>query len=180
MLYFLPPLLKKDIQKEYFLRLCVLGLVLSLLLVVFSFVLLLPSYFLSDAKEHFTVGRAEIIQNNERESDIQSAALEFDTFKQNLKAMKPEQVSVLPSEILDTIFKNQKKGISIRQVLYVKAVGAGLGSVELVGTALSRDVLVGYAKILRGEKIFTTVDFPISNLAGEKNIDFTIKTTGKF
>ncbi len=155
-----------------------MGLFLSFLLLILYVFFLLPSLFLSRVKESVAIGRViPVLSADElHKSKILEASLSL--LKKNLVTLKTEtSTTTSPIYVLDTVLQ-KPAGIKIDSLVYETA--KGVGSLTLTGRASSRDAVAGYVKVLRGQRFFTKVDFPISNLAAEKDIKFTIHAIGTF
>jgi hypothetical protein len=66
------------------------------------------------------------------------------------------------------------KGISIDS-LDVSNDGSGHLTITIQGTALTRDDLVTFRNIIQGDKDFSGVDVPISDLASAIDIQFSMQ-----
>lgn len=180
MLDFLEEIEKKGVKREYFFRVCVVALFLCFVLCVFAVGLLIPSYFLSDTKERL----AEMsLPKGETASTTLAATASQQVFAdlgQNLALLAPLPAGTLPSDVIATLLRQKPTGVKIISISYQRGIAPAVGTLSIVGIAGERTVLVDYVKSLQAEKIFSSVDFPISNLAKEKDIDFTIQASGTF
>ncbi|MDD5050630.1 MAG: hypothetical protein PHV93_02715 [Candidatus Pacebacteria bacterium] len=181
MLDFLPKEIKHLLKGEYALRVATLGLLLSFVLFLLYASFLLPSFFLSRVKENVAVSRAEPVLSSEDMRKSKSLQEDLLTVKKNLVSLKVNTATStlpLPIDVIDAVLV-RPLGIKINALSYDEAT-SGTGSLNVTGTASSRDILVAYVKMVQGQRFFTKVDFPISNLASEKDINFTIHATGTF
>ncbi len=169
---------KQLLKKEYTLRVATIGLLLSFIFFLICIFFLLPSYFLSRVKEEVAISRAEPILSSDdirKSKDLEASLLGTKT---SLSVLKPaDTLATPPVEIID-IALQRPSGIKVDSLSYKEA--SGTGSLSIVGRAANRDAIVSYVKMLQGQRFFSKVDFPISNLASEKNINFTINATGTF
>ena len=180
MLEFLPEQNKKAVKREYKTRVFVTALFLSLTCFVASVCLLVPSYLLSGAKENTALLNLKNATNSETSLTVAASRQEFESFQKDLLLLKPNQSAALPSEVLAPVLADKPAGIVLTNFTYSSGILPTLGTIQIVGVASARNVLVNYVTTLQAEKLFASVDFPISNLATEKNIDFSIQVTGKF
>ncbi len=173
MLHLLSPKEKKNILREYHLRLVVVTLLFVALLSVVTVALLLPSFFLSDVKENASAGRVAAL-------DIPHATLDeaslkaFDTARRTLSKIQVIGKSLSPSEMFEKILDLRPSGITVSSALYGSGEAGKVG-VKIAGTALNRSTLVSYVDAVKATKIFSEVDFPVNNLAQEKDIQFTLE-----
>ncbi|MDD5068097.1 MAG: PilN domain-containing protein [Candidatus Pacebacteria bacterium] len=178
MLDFLPKEIKKFLKNEYALRVATLGFLLSFMLFVLYGAFLLPSFFLSQVKENVAVERAKPVLSSEDFQKSKSLHASLASLKKNLGSLKiVSDSSPLPTEVIDAAL-NRPSGIQIESFQYAKLTGSG--ALQIIGTASSRDAIVSYVKMLQSQRFFSKVDFPISNLASDKDINFTINATGTF
>ncbi len=180
MLDFLPEQNKKGVKKEYLFRLLVVGLSLSLVCFLVALCLLIPSFMLSFSKEQDAQIALKNAKNTDTSDATKAARQDFEDFQKELLLLKPSPVDVLPSEVLAPVLSDLPKGIALTHFTYNAKADDKAGTLQIVGVANERSVLVSYVKMLKGEKLFSNVDYPLSNLAKEKDLDFTIDISGKF
>ena len=82
-----------------------------------------------------------------------------------------------PSDIIDLI-NNDRSGNSINAFLYSENA-SGTPVVTIEGVAASRDTLLTMSQNLQGENAIGSVNLPISDLALDSNIPFSIEITMK-
>ena len=80
------------------------------------------------------------------------------------------------THFVNSIIANKTSSIHLNQFIYT-AVSSTTATINLGGISNTRQSLVSFVKSLQGLKIFKIVDLPVSNLAKDKNIDFSINLT---
>jgi Tfp pilus assembly protein PilN len=75
--------------------------------------------------------------------------------------------------IVNVILANKISGIHINEFIYTSSDGK-TAAISLSGISSSREVLMNYVKILDKSGSFKNVESPISNLAKDKDFDFSI------
>jgi hypothetical protein len=167
------------VRREYRLRLLAIGFVLTGVSALISTVLMLPSYFLTVSKEHIVQTRAEVLQGSAsiKENEVFTAlligaqeklALFFDTdARAELSGIVAEVVLYKPS------------GISLTSITY-EQMPKNIARMVIVGLADNRDVLLTFKQSLERGGLFESVDLPVSNLAKDHDINFSITVVGDF
>ncbi|MCW9054824.1 MAG: PilN domain-containing protein [Candidatus Pacebacteria bacterium] len=175
----LPQKERKRFQREYALRLGVVVLVLVIISAVFCSILLVPSFFMSILKEESIARQSELINKAIaiREKDASTASLLI--FRQKLNALKEIQEQVLQTDVIETIARNTNDSVVVDALYYTKGSDA-TSQVKVSGRARSRTMLITFADNLNQEHLFTSVDLPVSNLAKDSNIVFSMTLTGEF
>ncbi len=161
------------IRKEYSLRrLTVIFFFISLVAAV-SLVLLLSSYLLSRVREKGTVLRLEaskaVVNKNTPGEDLATVIL---TARTNADILDVSRKNVSVYDLF-RVFEDKNSAIRIDDLFYT-ARGKDEIKITVRGTARDRESLIEFEKKLESQKSFSSVDLPISNLAKEKDIDFTI------
>lgn len=162
----------KQFRRVYFMRLTTVVLIMATALVVIHGVLLIPSYALLNVRvveqevERDTVGRLlQAAEGGQIEEKLKDMALQLSRLE-----TLPDQPSL--TSAVDLVLGVPRGGISIRSIGYEP--GAETGALRVQGVATTREALRSYAQLLEGEARVESVDFPISDLAAERNLTFTI------
>ncbi len=169
----LPDILKEEIKIEYRSRRLIVILLFVLLVQISFLVLLFPSWLISRYKEQEMLG-----QSNSQKSSITSK--NADSIMQTISdtnsgigaintTFKYEKVAPLWNEIIAA----RSKSVSLLQLTYV-STGPSSATLSVRGISATREALVSFVKKLGDSKTFLNVDSPISNLAKDKDIDFTV------
>jgi Tfp pilus assembly protein PilN len=111
----------------------------------------------------------------EQLAQTESAALQ--TEAKNLAA---HDTTPTASAVLQTILAVSHSGIALEGFTYTPPDATGKGSLEINGTADTREDLRNYDESLSALPYITNADLPISDYAAESNIVFTITLTGTF
>lgn len=152
-----------------------------LILLIFSTTLLigffLPTY-LNVSSEHKSLIDQESTINRsiaKKNSDDLSKTIKKLTASINF-INKPDKISM--DEILK-VFKYQNSNVQLNKIDYKISTVDGY-TILISGIATTRKSLSEFAKSLEKEISFKKVDLPISNLAKDSDIPFSITITGKF
>jgi len=153
-------------------------MIILLILLSFSFlagiIMLLPAYFMTPG--HFFM-KMPVNQNFSEPSlveqilnipeEINSKLNIFQSSLVNISATEylSEIINYLPGEVtLDSINFSQDKN-------YKESDGT---LITISGVAINRDSLVSFSNLLKNSSTFSEVNMPVSSLAKEKNLPFTI------
>lgn len=168
---------KKIIRREYVLRVVSVSLILFFFTVLVGAVFLLPSYFLSHSSEKTIREHAETVKRliELRGKDI-SAVLLSET-KEELQLLSAGHDRVSLESILRAIIENKPRGIKLYG-LFVERDSGGKSDIVVIGIASGREELLSFKKRLDREVLFESVMLPISNLASDQDIEFSINITG--
>ena len=174
----LPNDLKQRIRSEYNLHLIVVALASVLFLQISFFIFLLPSWFISIAKEKDVVLQVATINKFLVDSKIEPIVSTIDMINTKLDTINSvlEYPKVTP--FIDSIVSRKTKDILINEIFYTSS-GKTTGVLSLSGNSSTRESLVLFVKKLEETKLFENVDLPISNFAKDKDIKFSINMTIK-
>lgn len=169
----LPENLRKKIITEYKLRL-VIVIILSVIIVQMSFlVFLFPSWLISYYKEKDSSIRNEEINQFLSTLDISSTTSYIRSLNTTLNIVNEtlEYPKLVP--VLDSILAKRTSNIRFKGINY-SVNSSDSAVITLSGIGSTRESLVSFTKSLEQIESFKKVDLPISNLAKDKNIDFSI------
>ena len=175
----LPPQDKKRLLLEYDIRLLAVFLFLLLFTGLLASTFLLPSYFISQSKAASIERQSELLKRaiTFRESDLSVASLV--TTKQKLGGLSAIESKTPHIEVIGAIVRSTDSSVTVDALYYTKNAD-GSAELKLTGRALSRVALISFSDRLKKEPLFEQVDLPVSNLARDANIIFSITLKGKF
>ncbi|MDP7366542.1 MAG: hypothetical protein QGH83_04700 [Candidatus Pacebacteria bacterium] len=141
---------------------------------------LIPSYFISESKENATKKHSDIIKESvaKREQDVSSTIL-FET-KEKLDLLSFDEKNITLRDLFESVLSNKPSGIRINGIFYNKGQIDAIPEIQVTGEADAREPLLEFKKLLEREAQFTGVLLPVSNLASDSDIKFSIKITGNF
>ncbi len=177
MLNLLPPQQKKEVEKEYKARRAVIFLCFMLGVLVVAFVSMIPLYLLS--KQNWDDNNDKLSKFVDSSIMKQSRDLSSQTQMINSKISSLTfNKNVYIYDIIKKILDSRTSGISITNFSYSKKIGDKV-DINISGIALSRETLISFEKNLEKDPSFVNINFPISNLAKDTNINFTFQTAMK-
>lgn len=171
---------KKILRVEYKSRVVVVVIVFLFFTILVGGAGLLPSYFISDSNERAAKEHADIIKESvsRRGKDISSAIL-LDT-KEKLKLLSSDEENVSLRGIFEEVLNNKPNGVSVNGIFYTKSKVGKNAEILITGKADAREPLLEFKKLLEMEPQFADAELPVSNLASDRDIKFSIKVTGNF
>jgi hypothetical protein len=98
--------------------------------------------------------------------------------KTKLQLLSGDKDDVSFVDIVRVIIKNKSDDIKIDSFLYTKDSKDG-DQVLVTGIASDRSVLLQFQKDLKNEVLFSDIILPTSNLASDRNIEFSIRAINK-
>jgi len=168
----LPETEKKRIYHEYLLRLVAVVFVLATVSFVISTVFLAPVYLLSLAKNRATAERAAVLKQSIALEDKMVVEI-FVSMKKRLAFLAAHRTSPSSLNALTAILNNRTEDIELT-FFFFEADEKGEATLSLEGVATSRNALAGFAKKLEKEPLFERVKLPVSNLAQDRDIEFSL------
>ena len=139
---------------------------------------LLPSYFLSSAKERSALQKLELLKNTPVTMIDQNTLDSIKDINSKISIMEgaeKDRFSVL-GRVINEMISKKMPDIKISQITYVND-SKGLKKVSVRGLALNRERLLIFREMLESDPIFSKVDLPISNFIKGQNIDFSLNLT---
>lgn len=173
----LPPQQKKSLYKQYRLRLASVLLIFLFTFFVVCICLLFPSkIFLSFEKIGLQSTQDTLKTRIEAESK-KGLVETLNSIQATVNAINPENTSILKT--IKTIIGVKPNDISVSSFIYTKGKNAD-SSLTIQGKSATRSSLIEFSKKLKSDPSFTGVELPISNLAKQLDVPFTLTLLGKF
>jgi cell division protein FtsB len=171
MINLIPPQAKKQMKREYWLRVSVTWLLLLCgVLVVFGG-LLVPSFVLIDS---------QLRAFEQQAASATAAASEQEGLKDEIATANREAAAVLAlgtvpkiSPYLQRIEALRGGGITLNQVRVIRTDSV-VTEIEVSGVAASRETLTAFSSRLADDDWFTKAPVPFENLAANEDIGFVI------
>lgn len=158
---------------HYYLRLFSTLFLMWTVVVAGGSIFLLPSYFLSRDESDSAKKYLEAAEGKAGIQSKQQVGKEVSQFADEVKALKLYGREPLAAKIFSTFETHLSKEIVIKAV----ALSFGdeeIGKITLTGVAKTRTALLSFAESVREESLFTGVSVPVSQLAGDTNLPFSL------
>lgn len=167
----IPPTAKKQVKNEYWIRVASVWMMLvasGFLVVGIMFVptlVLIQSQLDAFASE---VDQANI--QNESFVGAKATLVQANTIARTLSKESDTMQFTTLLEILETLAGAQ---VSINNFTFSKASGE-ISTISISGQAASRQALVSFSDVIEANDLFESAEIPLSTLAKDKDIPFTI------
>ncbi|NCS99406.1 hypothetical protein GW765_00275 [Candidatus Parcubacteria bacterium] len=162
---------KKEIARQYHMRVVSVVFFLIASFLVLSFALLLPSYFIALEKENAVKSFVEEIQsgeefqkNKELNTLLGDTKLRLDVFGNLDKSFVSESI-IKP--LLDEVYIQNNK-IKLNYIKY----SSESRSLGIRGVSASRDSLIDFVETIQKNDRFSNVEVPVSSFVQNTNIIF--------
>lgn len=168
---------QRELSREYFLRLGVVGVLLLTLLIVAASVLLLPTYVF--LKKSFSVKEERLATVSSALSSFDEASLSARLASLSDNATTLATLSDTPSAsvIIRSLLAISRPGITLSGFAYTPTTDKKSGTLIVSGSSATRDALRSYQLALQGAPFAISADLPISVYAKDTNITFTVTMT---
>lgn len=160
--------------REYYLRLGVVMMMCVIVLTVAAAALLVPAYvFLTvgaHTKQDFLATMIPTL------SDAESVALSARLTALSDRVATLTALSSTPSAsgIVRSVLALPRPGIALSSFAYTQSAGKNPGTLELSGTAETREVLRNYQLILENAPFILSAKLPVSTYTKDTNLTFTV------
>jgi hypothetical protein len=166
---------KKKMKIDFRFRLALLFLVMFDFCIFIVCVSILPSYFISSAKDSLVNAKLETQKSQPLPLlGEESLAAVKDINSKLILVENAEKNQFLPSnKVINAILLKKRSDIKITQILYENDSIKGK-TISITGTAPSREVLLLFRLELEDNPVFRNVNLPISNFVKGSDIQFSL------
>lgn len=179
MINLLPVEEKKKIRRDYVFRLLTVALGVVSLSAIIGIVTLFPSYFISDFQKRAAIEEAERTRKTGGEGDQENIASLLKEAQLKLKILSPEREKVFLRTVFDTAIGYKPNTVALTGMVYQEGSEGELTFI-INGVADNREDLLVFSQDLKRDTLFDDVELPVSNLAKDRNINFTLTVSGTF
>ena len=169
----LPDNVKKEIKREYKIRLIATSLTFIICLQLLFLIFLLPSWFLAVSKERDAMAQADSLSASVGSVSTAPAASVVADTNERLRLLSTVMVYPQMMPLVNTILTDRTSAIHLTSFLY-KSSDPTSATLQVGGISATREALVAFVKSLQSSGSFKTVDLPVSDLAKDKDIQFTL------
>lgn len=171
MINLIPPEAKKRVSKEYWLRVLSVWAIACSAALVASVCILVPAYMLITIQ----IGANESVSQaaSERVTEFESVTKELTLANQKSRAILDNNRFASISPYIAMVRAHENGGVRVTQVT-VSRTKDGFSPISVSGEADSRQALAAFRDRLLSESNVSGVDLPISNLAKDKEIQFSL------
>jgi len=173
MLNLLPEEEKKRLKREYTVRYLIVIFLAIIFTGIIYFVLAFPSYVISKLKQQELTAIIAELDRVDISKGVPVTELSLIDINKKIGDLRGTGKEVSIANIISEILNTVTSSIKINSFNYDK------NFLMLNGMAKDRDGLTSFVKKLEENTLFTKVNLPVSNLAQEKNINFSIQISIK-
>ena len=173
----LPPERQSVLTRDYFLRLGVVGIVLLNLLTLIAAILLVPTYVFLMQSTSAKAARLAAVESALSSSNETALSASLTALTNDATVLAALASAPSASAILRGVFAVSRPGITLSDLIYTPAAGEVPGTINVSGTAATRDALRSYQLALQGAPSVLSATLPVSAYANDTNIAFTITVT---
>lgn len=172
MINLIPPKAKKSLTLEYWVRVTSVWMILWAVTIFAATCILLPAYVLiSSQVEVYATSAAEA---SEKVASYENVSVSLVQASQEARSVMNEVEVVRFSEYVDLFGSLEGETVQISEMSLSRS-DDGFAPVSLSGIAEDRQALASFRDRLLAEEIVESVDLPISNLAQDRDIPFTLQ-----
>lgn len=168
-------------QRDYFLRLGTVGMMLLILLTIIHGVLLFPSYFALSQKRDAKVLELRLLDAGIAGSKEEEIRTRLDALKENATYLARLDQTSSVSAAMRAVLQTPRSGVLLTSFTFTPASSVGGdGKMSVSGVASTREALRSYNRALSALPFISRVDLPIGAYAEETDITFTVTLVGAF
>lgn len=170
----IPPNARRVVVREYWTRVVTVWLFLVAFVSLIVVALLVPTYVLIDGQQAALSNRIDEARSQQAAfDDATSVITEANELLAHLDRTGTTASFV---ELVETIDALAGTDVRIHGYTFSQTVGA-VAPIAVEGEAVDRTALADFRKRLEASDAVAAVELPISNLAGERDIPFTMEIT---
>lgn len=175
---YLPETQKKELRKEYIVRLLIVICSTLLVITICTIIFMLPAYFVSYAGRTESLKKTEAFsekgvatETKEVEAQVKAIIDVTNRFADGLGKMNALQAISLAHTAL-------VPGVSIQGIEFTYTASTTV-DLRVSGIAKTRETLIAYKKKVETNPMVAKADLPVSDLAKSKDISFVLKILSK-
>lgn len=161
----------QKLYEEYRFRLMAVRIMGLTAVSIIGLFFILSSFVLALIKEKEISGRFDAVEKSAGLIQSKNLIKTIDLTNEEMKAVSSKEQFFL-YEVMALVSKYGKEKVLITGMSFNN--GETGKSIVIEGFGISRDGLISYEKILSKDPLFSSVEFPISNLAKNKDIPFVV------
>lgn len=169
----LPDSLKAEIINEYKLRLFIVSLFFVVFVELSFIVLLFPSLVISYYREKEVETRVAALEKSSGVANANSIRPIIKSLNSDLAIIDKTLQYSEAIPIIDIVLFKKTNSIHITDISYI-SLASSTATIVVQGVSVTRDALVNFKKSLEDSNSFINIDLPISNLAKDRDIKFSM------
>ena len=167
----IPPSAKKQVQTEYWVRVCSVWMMLIGAAFLFVSILFVPAYVLVQSQlEAFALEFDAANTLSESFEESKATLVQANTIA---KALATEDTSIRFTSLLDILEVLAGQQVTVNTFTLSKKDGV-ISAITISGQATTRHALVAFSDAIEANALFASADIPLSMLAKDKDLPFTL------
>lgn len=180
MINLLPPGQKTSLTQGFKQRLASVYIIAFATSVLLGLVLLLPSYFLVDVREATAENERASLINSDESSEREEINERLRLTKERLNALIEQDVRIPLYIVINELAEASGGDVTLSNFGYTRRFGEEDSAFTISGNAQTREGLLSFRSLLEANERITDVTLPVSSLAKDRDIDFSIEIEGQF
>jgi hypothetical protein len=174
----LPSSYKHHLRTEYRLRFASIILFLLAVVLLVLLVLILPAYVMVESDVRSAQSEVAVLSSGDNDSvgEAKNGSDVIALVKRELAALGTRSQEE-PSNLIHAVINVTNDAITLERLNYEVASTDAPGTLVVGGQAVDRDNLIAFSRALEKLPQVAAVDLPVSQLASDSDIDFTITVT---
>lgn len=174
MINLIPNSAKRSIVKEYWMRVLSVWFLVWSIVLLMSAVAFLPAYVLISSQ--VKIYEQSALEASEKVATYENVSVALVQASQEAKVVIDEMAQHRLSSYLKRIEGLQGEGITVNDIR-LSRLEQGVGPIIVQGLARDRQTLAAFRDRLQADPLVKEVELPISNLAQDRDIVFTLTVT---
>lgn len=175
---YLPTIQKKELRKEYLVRLTVVTCMMLLAVCVLAIIFLLPSYFITYAQRAQSLTGLELVQSRSVTTETKEIEAQVKVLREITSRFVEGADRVSTVQALSLAYSSLVPGVRLTEMEYTYTASSTV-DMRIAGIAQTRDALINFKKKVETNPAIKKVELPVSDLAKSKQIVFTMKIQSK-
>lgn len=167
----IPPKARTVVTREYWVRTATVWMLLAAGAGVVTAVFMAPTYVLVSMQHDALENRAATVRS--QQESYAAAAEEIERANALIEHIDRNREAVSAVALIKTLDTLTGSSVSITRVSFMQDRRA-VEPIAISGVAANRTALANFRDALEASDLITSVDLPISNLAGDRDIPFSI------
>jgi hypothetical protein len=169
----------KKLKMEYRIRLFIFLIFFLSCSVFVGIISLIPAYYFSFTQEKEVLTNINNLQKGRQDRGTNTILSELAESNKIIKTLKSQPKNISYSDTISQIVHQKSAGVSINSfsITTIGTTTTATTNVVINGKASTRDVLIKFKNNLESTASVSKVELPISDLAKNKDISFSVKVT---
>jgi hypothetical protein len=126
----------------------------------------------------------KVVEDEAVNISLSSSQKDLESYEETLKHLESEynffsKEIIFPTDFISLINNKKISGINLTAINFQKTNNESEAGLEIRGFAQNRDILIKYANSFKTDPVFQNVNVPISSLAKNNEIPFSLSFNAK-